>query len=53
MLYVCIWDVVFSVYNVMRGAVGARVQYGKYGCFVMEMLYVCVLSASCGRNCEG
>ena len=22
--------------------------YGKYECFVMQMLYVCVLCASCG-----
>ena len=22
--------------------------YGKYECFVMHMLYVCVLGASCG-----
>ena len=36
-------DVVFSVYIVTRGAVGAR---GKYECFVMQMLYVsfvCIL----------
>ena len=24
--------------------------YGKYGCFVMQMLYVCVLCASCGSS---
>ena len=24
--------------------------YGKYECFVMQMLYVCVLYASCGRS---
>ena len=24
--------------------------YGKYECFVMQMLYVCVLCASCGRS---
>ena len=23
--------------------------YGKYECFVIQMLYVCVLYASCGR----
>ena len=25
--------------------------YGKYACFVMQMLYVCVLCASCG-SCQ-
>ena len=39
-------DVVFSVCIVTRVAVGARVW--KYECFVMHMLYVCVLCASCG-----
>ena len=24
--------------------------YGKYECFVMEMLYVCVLCVSCGSS---
>ena len=24
--------------------------YGKYECFVMQMLYVCVLCASCGTS---
>ena len=24
--------------------------YGKYECFVMQMLYVCVLCASCGSS---
>ena len=24
--------------------------YGKYECFVMQMLYVCVLCASCGST---
>ena len=24
--------------------------YGKYECFVMHMLYVCVLSSSCGSS---
>ena len=24
--------------------------YGKYECFVMQMLYVCVLFASCGSS---
>ena len=46
MLYVCVRDaidVVFYVCIVTRGAVGA----GKYECFVMQMLYVCVLCASC------
>ena len=41
-------DVVFSVCIVRRGAVGARV-WGV-SCFVMQMLYVCVLCASCGSS---
>ena len=48
MLCVCVgdvMDVVFSVCIVRRGAVGARV-WGES--FVMQMLYVCVLCASCG-----
>ena len=36
-------DVVFSVCIVTCGAV---LVYGKYECFVMQMLYVCVLCAS-------
>ena len=24
--------------------------YGKYKCFVMQMMYVCVLCASCGSS---
>ena len=32
---------------VRRGVVGA---YGKYECFVMQMLYVCVLCASGGSH---
>ena len=36
----------FSVCIVRRGAVSARV--GECECFVMQMLYVCVLCASCG-----
>ena len=49
MLCVCVgdvMDVVFFVCIVMRGAVGARVW--KCECFVMQVLYVCVLCASCG-----
>ena len=45
MLCVCVgdvMDVVFSVCIVRRGAVGE--------CFVMQMLYVCVLCASCGSS---
>ena len=52
MLCVCVgdvMDVVFSVCIVRRGAVGARV-YGECECFVMQMLYVCVLCASCGSS---
>ena len=37
-------DVVFSVSIVRRGAV---LVYGKCECFVMQILYVCVLCASC------
>ena len=49
MLYGCVrdmMDVVFSVCIVMRGAVGAR---GWEVFFIMQMLYVCVLCASCDR----
>ena len=51
MLCVCVgdvMDVVFSVCIVRRGAVGARVW--ECECFVMQMLYVCVLCASCGSS---
>ena len=40
----------FFVCIVMLGAVGARVWEVKYACFVMQMLYVCVLCASCGSS---
>ena len=49
MLCVCVgnvMDVVFSVCIVTHGAVGARV----LECFVMQMLYVCVLCASCSSS---
>ena len=51
MLCVCVADVmdVFR-FIVRRGAVGARVLYGKCECFVMQMLYVCFLCASCGSS---
>ena len=52
MMYVCIrdvMDVVFFVCIVTRGAVGVLV-YGKYECFAMQMLYVCVMCASCGSS---
>ena len=51
MLCVCVrgvLDVVFSVCILRRGAVGAV--YGKYECFVMQMLYVCALCASSGSS---
>ena len=51
MLCVCVgdvMDVVFSVCIVRRGAVGARVW--ECECFVMQMLYVCVLCVSCGSS---
>ena len=51
MFYVCVRDVidvVFSVCIVRRGAVG--LVYGKCECFVMQMLYVCVVCASCGSS---
>ena len=44
MLYVCVRDVIdveFSVFIVTRGAV--VLVYGTYKCFLMHMLYVCVL----------
>ena len=47
MLYVCVrcvMNVVFSVCIVTRGAIV------KYECFVRQMLYVCVLCASCGSS---
>ena len=46
MLWVCVGDVmdVFSVCIRKRGAVGAV--YGECECFIMQMLYVCVLCAS-------
>ena len=50
MLYVCVMnvmDVVFSVCIETRVAVEVLL-YVKYECFVMQMLYVCVLCASCG-----
>ena len=49
MLYVCVrgvMDLVFSVCIMTRGTVSAL--YGKYECFVLQMLYVCVLCVSCG-----
>ena len=52
MLCVCVgdvMDVVFSVCILRRGAVGALV-YGECECFVMQMLYVCVLCVSCGSS---
>ena len=51
MLYVCVkgvMEVVFSVCNVTRGAVGARVW--EVQVFVMQMLYVCVLCAFCSSS---
>ena len=41
-------DVVLSVCIVWRG--GEVLMYGKYECFVMHMLYVCVLWASCSSS---
>ena len=38
-------DVVFSICFVRRGAV---IMYGKCECFVMQMLYACVLCTFCG-----
>ena len=51
MFYVCVrdvMDVVFSVCIVTRGSVG--VHLWKDECFVMHMLYACVLCASCGSS---
>ena len=50
MLYVCVrdvMDVVFPVCILWRVELYVFV-YGKYECFVMQMLYVYVLCASCG-----
>ena len=41
-------DVVFNVSIVTRGAIAVRVW--EYECFAMQMLYVCVLCASCGSS---
>ena len=55
MWYVCVMgvmdvmDVVFSVCIMTHGAVCARV-WELWKCFVMQMLYVCVLCASCGSS---
>ena len=50
MVFVCVrdvMDVVFSICIVRRVTVCARVwEVGKCECFVMQMLYVCVLCAS-------
>ena len=51
MLCVCVgdvMDVVFSVCIVRRGGVSTCVW--MYECFIMQMLYVCVLCASCGSS---
>ena len=51
MLYVCVrgvLDVVSSICNVTRGAVGAGVW--EVWAFRYQMLYVCVLWASCGSS---
>ena len=53
LLCVCVgdvMDVLFSVCIVRRGAVGARVCECECECFVMQMLYDCVLCASCGSS---
>ena len=41
-----VMDVMFYVCIVTRGLF----VYGKYECFVMHMLYVCVLCASCDSS---
>ena len=43
-------DVVFPVCMVRRGAVGTRVWVLNCECFVMQMLYACVLCISCGSS---
>ena len=51
MFYVCVKGVMYTVFFVCivtRAAVSAL--YGKYECFVMHILYVCVLCASCGKS---
>ena len=51
MLYVCVRDVmdfVFSVCIVKRG--DQVLVHVKFKCFVMQVLYVCVLCASCDTS---
>ena len=51
MLCACVVDVMdvgFYVCIVRRGA--NMLVYGKCECFVIQMLYVCVLCASCGSS---
>ena len=49
MVYVCargVMDIVFSVCIMTRRTACAR----AYECFVMQMLYVCILCASCDSS---
>ena len=49
--YVCVRDVMDVVFSVLLCRVKLQVlMYGKCECFVMHMLYVCVLCASCGSS---
>ena len=45
MMYVCVRGVLDVVFSVCIVRVELYV-YGKYECFVMQMLYVCVLGTS-------
>ena len=52
MLYVCVRDVMDVFLFVLWGVKQQELVYGKCECFVMQMLYVCVLCASCvGSQC--
>ena len=51
MLCVCVGDVIDVVFSVRIVSVELQVPvYGECECFVMQMLYVCVLCASYGSS---
>ena len=50
MLYVYARDVINVVFSVCIVTRGTVLVYGKYECFVMQLLYFCVLCASCGST---
>ena len=49
MLCVCVLDVMDVVFSVCIVELQVLV-YGKRECFVIQMLYVCVLCTSCGSS---